>query len=146
MSESSILGLAELNKKLAKLGPELEKKALRAATSRAGTIMLNFIRANAPVGKHSVNKTTYKGNVKYPGFLKRHIAKRSQFKDGIASVIIGVKKEAFYGVQFLEKGTGRSGPIFEGWFSESFLRSEDKAIEAFKKKCNEVIEKIRLSK
>ena len=137
---SEIIGLAELNRKLKDLAPTLEKKVLRSAASKAGTVILRNIRSAAPVGKRA--HRTFKGNYVFPGYLKRHIKKITKTKDGIITVIFGVTKEAFYGVEFLEKGT-KNVEQYKGWFTKSFERSEDKAIEVFIQEGRKAIDKLK---
>lgn len=137
---SEIIGLAELNRKLRNLAPTLEKKVLRSAASKAGTVILRDLKSAAPVGKR-IHKT-FKGTVASPGYLKRHIKKVTKSKSGVVSVIFGVTKEAFYGVQFLERGT-KNVERFKGWFSKAFERSEKKAIEVFIQEGRKAIDKLR---
>ena len=137
---SEIIGLAELNRKLKDLAPTLEKKALRSAASKAGTIILRDLKSRAPIGKKT--HKTFKGNVAYAGYLKRHIKKIVEIKDGIISVTFGVTKEAFYGLEFLQQGTKRTKK-HKNWFTAQFRRSEKKAIETFIQEGRKAIDKLK---
>lgn len=103
MAEIGVDGLKELNIKLGKLGNALAVKSLRKALRRAGTPTLQQMRAKVPVGTEI--HRTYKKRPVAPGFLKRSLRmivavnKRS----GAASVVFGVRREAFYGIQFLDQ-------------------------------------------
>ena len=98
-----VKGLRELEKKLAKLGQQNAGKALRQAAMNATTPGLKAAKREAPIGKQM--HRTYKGRLVAPGFLRRSIVRRSSYRNGWARVIVGVRKEAFYGVLFVEEGT-----------------------------------------
>lgn len=102
MAEIGIDGLKELNIKLGKLGNALAVKSLRKALRKAGTPTLAQMRAAAPVGKTA--HRTYKKRLVTPGFLKRSIRMivAVNKRNGAASVVFGVRREAFYGIQFLD--------------------------------------------
>ncbi len=136
-----IVGLKELNQKLAKLGPEIEKKALKSGIAKASTLAVRNIRSAAPVGK--VYHKTYRDRIVSPGFLKRSIAKRTRFRQGVATAFIGVKAEAFYGVTFLEKGKPSQIAKYKGWFTKAFERSEDQMLGKFSEEVNKTIDKVR---
>jgi len=103
MSTNQIEGLAELSRKLSKLEAGLAAKTLRQAAMNAATPVVREARLRIPVGEEA--HRTYKGNLVSPGFAKRNIKKKIAIKDGRAVVSIGVAREAFYVVQFLELGT-----------------------------------------
>lgn len=149
MSGTSVKGLAELELKLANLDKKLAGKALRSAVMVATTPALKEMKRRAPVGKKS--HRTYKGNLVSPGFLSRSIKRKSSYKNGVARVEIGVKKEAYYGLVFVEKGTkphripekgyrrmklgGRvvsnvkhPGAKAKPWFKQSFVSKKDEML------------------
>ena len=103
-NKSKIVGLEALSTKLSKLGQAAGGRSLRSATNRALTPVVNKARANAPVGTQA--HQTYTGRIVAPGFLKRNVAKKVKLsKDKTsASGMVGVKPEAFYGVNFIELG------------------------------------------
>lgn len=115
---AEIEGLKELSEKLARLGKDLGGKSLRQAASASVTPVMRQLRAAAPVGSKA--HKTYKGRIVAPGFLKRSIAKRTKLdrRKGSAFVTIGVKREAFYGVSFIESGTRNLDP--QPWFVRTF--------------------------
>ena len=75
------------------------------------------IASAAPVGKKE--HRTHKGRLVAPGFLKRSVVQRSSLKKDKAIVIIGVKAEAYYGVQFLDRGTKNIKA--RNWFKKRFI-------------------------
>ncbi|WP_186297664.1 HK97 gp10 family phage protein [Sedimenticola selenatireducens] len=132
MPESSVKGLRELQNKLATLGPKLAGRVLRQATMNATTPAMKTMREAAPKGKQA--HRTYKGNLVAPGFLSRSIKRKSSYKNGKARVIIGVKKEAFYGVLFVEKGTkAHDIPKKEKWYQHRVPRRNGKSVTVRRK-------------
>lgn len=138
---SELIGLKELQAKLKKLDGAVAEKALRQAVLNASTPAFKAAKAAAPVGSKA--HRTYKGNLVAPGFLKRSIRRITTIKRGRyltwASAIIGVKSEAFYGVQFLEKGTIKMSK--RPWFVESFKSSRSQMEQKLKAELKSKIEK-----
>jgi len=133
---AKIEGLNELGKKLEKLGKDLGIKTLRQAASGAMTKTHREIKAAAPVGKKA--HRTYKGRLVAPGFLKRGLKKRTRTYKGQGKVVvtIGANAEAFYGVQFLDRGTKHIKA--RRWFADRFYRNrpqiESEFIKQLKKR------------
>lgn len=125
-----IEGLAELNKKLEQLSAEMEAKALRSAVSQATTPALQKMKLAVPVG--TKGHKTYKGRLVAPGFLKRSIKRKSYIdrKNGAAGAVVGVAAEAFYGVQFLDRGTKYIRA--RKWFKNSFESTANAMLDKFK--------------
>ncbi len=132
-----IEGLKELEIKLSKLGKSVGQKTLRAATSAAILPTKRKMRAAEPVG--SIEHKTYKGRLVAPGFLRRSIKHLSRFdkRTGTAIVRIGVKKEAYYGVSFVDKGTVKQ--VAQPWFKSTFKNDAPHILETLKKKLKEKI-------
>ena len=155
----SVEGLNELSRKLAKLGPSLAGRELRKSAMYATTTVVKEMKQAAPRGKEP--HRTYKGRLVSPGFLSRSVKRKSSYRNGKATVTIGVKKEAFYGVMFVEKGTKphvipkkrsngawrRNGLSFGGrvvksvnhpgaspkpWFKKTFVSGKMKMLDRFK--------------
>lgn len=99
----TINGLRELEIKLASMDRKVAGKTLRSAALLATTPALKALKAAAPRGKKL--HRTYKGNLVAPGFLSRSIKRKTSYRNGVARVVIGIKKEAAYGILFVEKGT-----------------------------------------
>lgn len=104
MSESELAGVRDLMKKLGRLGDELEAKTLRAVVGQAMTPARRQAKLTVPVGT-KIHKT-YKGRWVPPGFAKASIRVKSRIEEGAAIAVMGVKNEAYYAVQFLERGIG----------------------------------------
>ncbi len=100
---SNVIGLKELNDKLMELEFKTSSKAMRSAAVAAIRKTKQEMKAAAPKGR-DVHRT-YKGRLVAPGFLSRSVKHSSRIGRGKLSVSIGVKREAFYGVTFLDKGT-----------------------------------------
>ncbi len=106
MSDSfDVEGIAELSKKLSAMGSVTGSKILRSSLMAAATPVVKSARANVPKGSKA--HTTHKGRIVAPGFASRNLAKRSRLsKDKrTATVLIGVKREAYYAISFMELGT-----------------------------------------
>lgn len=132
-----VTGMAELSLKLSKLGKALGSKTLRQAAMAATTPVFKEIKAAAPVGKKA--HRTHKGRLVAPGFLKRSVKRKSRVKHGRATVTIGVAGEAFYGVQFLDRGTKKISA--RNWFKKRFILNKPKMERSFKALLKEKIRK-----
>jgi HK97 gp10 family phage protein len=130
MARSSLEGVAELTKQLNQLSSLDEGRALRLAV-KAG-IKPALIRAQEliPVGR--VPHRTYRGLLVAPGFAKKSLRTISTINaaKNVASGILGVRKEAFYILQFVEFGT-RFIPA-QPFFRRAFLESRSECEEAFR--------------
>lgn len=139
---SALEGTAELTKKLRQLGLLEDGKALRAGGRAAGRVVTSKAQGLIPVNKVNRLHRTYKGRLVSPGFAKRsirYITVLSRDKQKV-TVSIGVRKEAHYAVDFVEKGTSDmpAHPWLRPAF-ESTLNEQQKALGEHLKK---VIEKI----
>ncbi|WP_430009972.1 hypothetical protein [Methylophaga lonarensis] len=142
-------GMKELYDKLGELGNQLEAKALRSSAMAALTRTAREYRAAAPRGSQA--HRTYKGRLVAPGFLSRSIVRRSRVdkKSGRVWALIGVRREAFYGVMFLDKGiwvrSRRGQPVrpyrIEGrdWFKSRFESNVPQIISVFTEKLKDKI-------
>jgi HK97 gp10 family phage protein len=120
-------GVAELDRLLALLPQAVQPKVLRKAV-RAG-IRPAEKRAKATVPVGTVAHRTRKGRLVPPGFAKRSIrvvtkADRTGQK---VSAALGVRRDAFYAVQFVERGTSRHPA--RPWLRRAF----DETVEAQQK-------------
>ena len=137
MSSSSdlhVTGLGELQAKLSAMESKTSQKALRSALMQSATPMVRKMRAAAPVGTRA--HRTNRGRLVAPGFLRRSVAKSSKLirseNSTVAVVFIGVKKEAYYGIQFLDRGTKyiRKMP----WFTSTFEAGAGGIVSSFRDK------------
>ena len=79
--------------------------ALRTSLRKSVRPVIQQMRARAPQGK--VAHRTYKKRLVAPGFLRRNIALITKVDRaaGKVSAIMGVRPEAYYGIQFFDQGT-----------------------------------------
>lgn len=137
-------GVAELMKKLDALGKLEDGKALRAAGRAAGRVVAD--RARALIPKGDVAHRTYKGRLVAPGFASRsirYIASLSKDKQKV-TVIVGVRAEAFYAVQFVELGTSKMER--QPWLRPAFQSTIDQQEAALADHLRKTIEKIAKAK
>jgi len=138
MAELHVEGLAEVNRKLAELQRKTGRKVLRSALVNATTPAVRQMKMAVPVG--TVAHRTYEGRLVSPGFLKRSIRRVSSKTKTGASVRIGVRREAFYGVEFIESGKDlRHRAAAHPWFKVSF---EAKAPEMTRRFASQLRSKI----
>lgn len=117
-----ISGYRELSQQLHALGAAAGGNALRASARNAMEPALQAARAAAPVasppyGPYETRKQpldpypkkTYKGRMVAPGFTQRTIAIKTALSSGrnAARVVMGVAREAFYAINFIEFGTSK---------------------------------------
>jgi HK97 gp10 family phage protein len=134
----TLIGLKDLERKLKKLDGAVSEKVLRSAVMNASTPAFKAIKAAAPVGKKA--HRTHKGNLVAPGFLRRSIKRFSRIRHGRsrswAAASIGVRAEAYYGLQFVELGTKkmRARPWFVQAFKSQQKRMEQRFIQQLRAK------------
>lgn len=127
---SELEGVAELSAKLRALAdPKQQAMTLRAAVRTPMKKVEKRARANIArisPGKAEMHRT-YKGRLVSAGFASRSlrtIVKMSRDKQS-ASALLGVRREAFYALQFFELGTAYIPkqpwlvPTFEGMKDQS---------------------------
>lgn len=119
-------GLAPLARRLAEYGKKLDIQVLRASVRAGIKPAVAAARQLIPVG--TVPHKTYKGRLVQPGFARDNITVTTKARsDGQAvSAAMGVHKEAFYAVQFVDKGTKKMRA--RHWLVPSFENNLD-AIE-----------------
>lgn len=150
----AVQGLKELNDKLLRMEKATAIKSLRSAAVAATSPVVKEMKAAAPKGTRA--HKTYKGRLVAPGFLSRSVKRMTRIdkKTGKMTLTIGVKKEAFYGVSFLDEGKqvtqrrikGKRVPIkpyripAHRWFKRRFEKSSPKIVADFKLKLRAKIE------
>jgi HK97 gp10 family phage protein len=126
-------GMAELELKLRELAdPKKQAAVLRAAVREPMKEVMELARGNITAagvspGDRGLHKT-YKGRLVSRGFALRSIrmiTKMSKDKQS-ASAILGVRKEAYYALQFHELGTSkmRARP----WLVPALEQSKDETV------------------
>lgn len=121
-------GVAELVAKLDALGKLEDGKALRSA-ARAGVKPI-FTQAKVTIPKSPDSVKTYKGRIVGPGFASRNIRTITQLKpaEGIVRASVGVRADAFYAVDFVERGTKRQKA--QHWLTEASEQTQSQQTDA----------------
>ena len=132
-----IEGIKELSKKLAEMPQKVQKSALRRAAKEASDLVVKAAESNIPKGIDP--HVTYKNRLVYPGFASRNIKAILKVSSDLSRVWarIGVSKEAFYAVNFVELGTSKQAA--QPWLRPALQSVEAKAIEIFAKKFKNAI-------
>lgn len=138
-------GYAELTKKLMELSSP--KEGLAALRESVRKPMRNVMKkAQASIATISPGKAashrTYKGRLVGAGFAARSIrmvVKVGKRKDSV-SALLGVRKEAFYALQFIELGTATIAR--RPWLVPAFESSKDESIRGIGVTMRARIEKI----
>jgi HK97 gp10 family phage protein len=153
---AEIAGFKELSQQLARMGAAPGGKALRSAAMSSMLPAVKRARAEAPVGNppyesrqaDGTNRNpdpyptrTYKGRLKSPGFASRNVARASKISGDKRSVEVslGVRKEAFYAVQFVELGYGKTPR--RPWLEPSFRAALPEVNTRFKEQLKRLIDK-----
>ncbi len=139
MPDRQIKGLAELEEKLVRLGAETGAKVLRSAALLSVTPVVREAKLRIPVGD-TIHRT-YKGNIVSPGFAQRSVKKVSRLnkRRGSAKASVGVKREAFYAVSFVEQGTSKMDA--QEWLLPAFRARRNEVENRFAKQLKRKIEK-----
>lgn len=134
-----VKGLAALSDQLAQLQTQTAVKVLRQSVHNATLPATRAMKLAAPVG--TVAHRTYRKRLVSPGFLKRSIRAISFVRGGKASALIGVKREAFYGVQFVDRGTSKMSakPWFQSVFESARSAMEQRLVEQLRAKIAKAI-------
>lgn len=138
-------GVAELTAKLRELAnPKEQAATLRAAVREPMKQVMARAQANIArisPGKADVHKT-YKGRLVGAGFAARNIrmiVAMSKDKQA-ARALLGVRKEAFYALQFFELGTAYIAR--QPWLTPAFYSSRSTSVKAIGEVMKKRIERI----
>ena len=129
MFSSDLKGMNHLLKQLSSIEASVAKKHLRSAANYATKPTMAALKAAAPRGTEA--HRTYRGRLVAPGFLSRSIKRVTKLKDGKLKVSMGVKREAWYGVHFLDE-TGTKYMKGRHWFKSRFIADSPKMAGRFK--------------
>lgn len=108
---SELRGVADLTAKLFEMSALTASKKMRIAARNAMKIAYSAAQAGIPTWQPPPNSRgyhlTYKGNPAWPGYAFRNLKLISAIdkEKGVIRAVIGVSKEAYYAVQFVEFGT-----------------------------------------
>lgn len=124
---SQLEGVAELTGKLNELGVKLAARELRGTVKDAMQLAEHRARSRMPVGTEP--HFTYRGRLVSPGYAisTLHIETSLNKRSGAAVATLGVGREAFYAVQFVELGTAHMPA--QPWLRPSFEDSEDQMLK-----------------
>jgi HK97 gp10 family phage protein len=133
-------GVAALTKQLKALGSLDDGKALKRCVKAGINVALEQAIATCPVGT-DLHRLAIRKRLRGPGFAKaslRTIATINGTKD-IASGLLGVRKAAFYVLQYVELGTRyqRAQPFLRN----ALLSTRDRVEEALKTSLANDVEK-----
>lgn len=161
-------GFKVLEYRLNQLERKLAVSTLRKAMRRAVKPVLAQMKAAAPRGDET--HKSYKGKLLLPGNLKESIKVVIQVdrREGSISARLGTKKEAFYGINFIDRGpitvtqrrvsvrgafrhgrgvrtTKQIKPYtlpYRPWLVDTFVRNRDRMLNSLKTELAEEIRKV----
>lgn len=150
---SDLEGYAALSKQLKELAdPKAGLNALKESVRKPMRSVLKVAQANIAAispGAADIHRT-YKGRYVGAGFAARSlkVEVRASKDKSSASALLGVKREAFYAVQFFELGTAKIAK--HPWLVPALESSKDSAIkgvgEVLKKRIETIAKKRAASK
>jgi HK97 gp10 family phage protein len=141
---SALEGAAELTAQLFELGAQFAATQLKGVAKEAVEIAEHKARAFMPQGEEP--HKTYRGRLVSGGYAVStlHIETRVDKRTGSAVATLGVGREAFYAVAFVELGTAHSAA--QPWLRPAFESSQDAMLGRVVVSLRERIEKARKSK
>lgn len=143
MADSRLAGVPELTAALNELGVKFAAKELRRTAKEALQIAEHEARSRMPQG--SEPHKTYRGRLVSPGYAisTLHIETSLNKRTGSAIASLGVGREAFYAVQFVELGTAFAPA--QPWLRPAFEASEDPMLRQIGESLKQGIERTRKS-
>lgn len=147
---SELRGVADMTAKLNALGVEVAGKNMRIAAREAMKIAFVHAQANIPTWQPPPNSRgyhlTYKGNQAWPGYAFRNLKLASAIdkRNGVIRAVIGVSKEAYYAVQFVEFGTSRQPA--NPWLRNSLESTQSAVLHSLSSNISKRLEKIAKQK
>ncbi len=144
MAGRHVEGTEELYRKLKVLASEKELGSALSAAVRA-PMRETMKKAKVNLQRISPGATllhkTYKGRWVSSGFAQRSVRMIvTKFKNGSVSAVLGVRKEAFYVLQFWEMGTSKLAAI--PWLQPAFFGSRNEHIKGVGEVMKQRIERI----
>jgi HK97 gp10 family phage protein len=133
-------GVKDLTGKLTELGAKFATRELRGVVNVAIGEALHKARTTIPVG--TLAHRTYRGRIVSPGYALStlHVETKIDKKTGSAIAFLGVGREAFYAVQFLELGTSKMPA--RPWLRPAFESSQDAMLQMIGDEMRKRVEKI----
>ena len=125
----TVKGLRELSKKLSRLPPETGGKFLRSAAGLSMKIVQTAAEQRIPVSDRDYVAHDYRGQPILPGHAKRSIVRRTKLTRDkqCAWADVGVKKSAFYAIQFVELGTSKMKR--QPWLEPALRRNRNRVTQ-----------------
>lgn len=138
-------GLADLTRKLRALGYKTAGNELRGSVRAAMKEVQEHANNTVPVGRIKDIHRTYKGRLVTAGFARRSLRVIAKVKAGGAGAeaVLGVRKEAFYVLQFIERGTAKYPA--HPWLEPTFAASQSRALDKLASEIRRRIERIAKS-
>lgn len=137
---AALEGVAELTAKLTDLGVKVAAKELRGSVKAALKVVLVKARASIPIGTEP--HKTYRGQLVSPGFAARSLAIKTSLnkRTGTVTARLGVSKDAYYALQFVELGTAKMPA--RPWLLPAFVSSEDAMLQGLAAEMRKRVERI----
>lgn len=123
-------GVEQLTRQLQALGKLEDGHAIRLAVGAGIKAAKERAIALIPVSTINALHKVYTGRLVAPGFAQRSIRAITVLSTDkqAARALLGVRKEAFYAVQFVERGTARMKA--EPWLVPAFSQTQDAQLTA----------------
>jgi hypothetical protein len=139
---NALEGTRELEQKLRALGSAFAVPIMRSALRFGIRPAFKRAQQTIPVGK--VAHRTYKGRLVAPGFAKRslRVVTRVSKDKRTFSAALGVRKEAFYAVQFIEREMGNSKQSASPWLRPAFRMTGPQQLQALADRLRDRINKV----
>lgn len=137
---SQLEGVKDLTDKLIELKGAAAATQLRGVAKKAIEEAEHVARARIPRG--TVPHITYRGRLVSPGYAVStlRVETRINKRTGSAEAMLGVGREAFYAVLFVELGTARMQA--QPWLRPAFEESEDKMLRVMADDLRKRVERI----
>lgn len=137
---SQLEGVKELTSKITELGAKFAATQLRASVKTALQEAEHVARTRIPVGDTA--HRTYRGRIVSPGYALStlHIETKLDKRAGSVTALLGVGREAFYAVQFLELGTAKTPA--QPWLLPAFIESKDAMLQGLADEMRKRVERI----
>lgn len=128
---SELIGVAELHRKLRRLGdPKQQAQALKSSVAKPMQKVARVARSNlARISPgQALFHRTYRGRIVSAGFAARNVVVRTSINRAKTAAFakLGVRKEAFYAINFFELGTATIGK--QPWLVPAFESQRSAAL------------------
>lgn len=133
-------GVSDLTSKITELGAKLASRELKGVVKQAMQEPLHVARSNIPVGTQA--HFTYRGRLVSPGYALSTLRVEVTIdkRQGAAVAFLGVGREAFYALQFVELGTSKMAA--RPWLVPAFVQSENQMLSGIRDELVKRVERI----